>query len=128
MFINNSSNGRLNRPSNQVPMAKRDHLLQEIFLQPEATPKIQLSNNSFSPPVQQFLLRELPPHNLCLISKGQNKLVVEVKRDSNFINRDNTILNNIEYSNRGNINKLQMQSYLKMVREELLVLNHHQTH
>jgi len=128
MFINNSSNGRLNRPSNQVPMAKRDHLLQEIFLQLEATPKIQLSNNSFSPPVQQFLPRELPPHNLCLISKGQNKLVVEVKRDSNFINRDNTILNNIEYSNRGNINKLQMQSYLKMVREELLVLNHHQTH
>lgn len=60
-------------------MDRREQLLQEMSLRLEVTHKIQLSNNSFRHQVQQ--LQELLPHNLCLISNGQNRLVVEVKRD-----------------------------------------------
>ena len=87
-----------------------------MFLLQELTHKIQLSNKSFRHLVKPKML---PPHNFFLTSKEQNRLVVEVKKDWNFINRDNTIRNNIEFNNRGNINKLLMQSCHKTVQEEL---------
>ena len=115
-FISNSSNGRPSPPSSLLQTEKKDPLLLEMCLLLRLTHKILLSNNSFRPLLQ---LQMLPRHNFFLTNRELNKLVVEVKRDLNFINRDNTILNNTASNNKDNTNKLPMLSYRKMVREEL---------
>jgi len=82
IFINNSSNGRLNPLFNPVQMDKKEQqLLLEMSHLPALTHKIQLSNSSSFRHLVQQQPQELPPHNLCSTSKELNRLAVEVKRD-----------------------------------------------